>query len=259
MRGNMKKLSEIKLRQKEFIDQCRVKANNFIDSIECGNLEVILLSGSVARGDFMPGKFGGMIDLTVMKPKDSTVGAEDIFGKDEEPDIPYHCVKYSGEWFQIAFHDFITENDFNRLDESKKFALLESEILWERDGIYSDMMNKIDLGEKLDSEKKRGIGYINYLISDYKKDRWISREGYPQLHSNLSLAIQVAIRCLFYVNCKYAPAEDRRLYYSYDLTELPSGYSGVIGEIFRQDIYSYKDYTRREKVFIEEFLPFLKG
>ena len=256
----MKTLDNIIHQQKEYIAQCEFKTKRFIDSISLENIEVILLSGSVSRGDFMPGKYGGMIDLTVMKIKGSPLSASDIFGKDEEPEIPYHCVKYLGQGFQISFYEFIDISDFSSFDESKKYALLESKILYQKKNIYTSLLDNINnnLSKKLDMKKNNGIGYINYLLSGYKKNRWISREAYPQLHANLNKAIEVAIKCLFYNNSKYAPAEDRIFYYSYSLAKIDTNYEKIVRELLKQDIISFDDYKRREEIFLKLFLPMLK-
>ena len=256
----MKILDEIIHQQKEYIEQCEFKTKKFIKSISLDNIEVILLSGSVSRGDFMPGKYGGMIDLTVMKTEDSILTASDVFGENENPDIPYHCIRHLGQWFQIAFNEFIDSTDFEMLDESNKYAILESKILHDSNNRFTTVLEKINTGlsMKLNLEKNNGIGYINYLISGYKKDRWISREAYPQLHSNLNTAIQVAIKCLFYNNGKYAPAEDRIFYYSFDLPKTTDNYEKIVTELFKQEIMSFEDYKRREEIFIKLFLPMLR-
>lgn len=256
----MKKLSEIKQMQHEFIEECRLNAKDYIHSISTDELEIVLLSGSVARGDFMPGKLGGMIDLTVIRKKGSTATPLEIFGEDQEPEIPYHCIQNRGQWFQIAFHNIITESDFSQFDESKKFALLESIPLWTGGGTASLDLDNIRRNLKVELPKKleRALGFIHYYISEYKKDRWIRRGAYSQLHANLDNAINLAIKCLFYINGKYAPAEDRRLYYSYDLPQLPSGYNEMIEQLFNRNIMSYSDYQRRERVFQDKLLPILK-
>lgn len=46
-----------------------------------------------------------MFDLIVMKKQGSNITAEDIFGPDQDPPIPYHCVKVDNLWFAILFTD----------------------------------------------------------------------------------------------------------------------------------------------------------
>lgn len=75
---------------------------------------------------------------------------------------------------------------------------------------------------------------------------------------NLNRAIEVAIQCIFYNNNLYAPAEDRRLYYSYTLPKLSEDYSEILKNLYSQDIYSYSDYKRREDLFYKELLPLIQ-
>lgn len=257
----MKCLFEIKEKQRKFIDECNFKTKRFLNSIDKGGLEAILISGSVARGDFSPGKYGGNIDLTVMKNKDSTISPEQIFGKDEEPYIPYHCVSHFGQGFQIAFHDILTIDNFHNLDEAKKYSILESKLYWERSSSFSVLRDQVEasLNKELKEKLSEVLGYINYLLSDYKKSRWRSRNAYVQLHSNLNLAIDLSIKGLYYLNRSFSPAEDRRLYYSYDLKRLPNRFNLVIEQLFRQDINSLDDYLRREKIFNNTILKFLES
>ena len=37
---------------------------------------------------------------------------------------------------------------------------------------------------------EEALGYIHYLISDYKKDRYYRREAFVQMHENLNTAIR---------------------------------------------------------------------
>lgn len=255
----MKTLVEMKAAQKEYIRSCIERLNGLLALVDKSQLAAVLLSGSVSRGDFCPGSMGGMIDLTVIAKKDSKLSAEDIFGKDEDPFIPYHCIQRDGQWFSIAFHPYMDENDFSEFDEAKKFAFLESRLVWQYPGGYEKELEAIGNCAKTEQLKMKNdcIGYINYLLSDYKIDRWRRRDAYPQLHENLSTAVREAVKCLYYVNGKYAAAEDRRLYYSYALSALPLNYETLVAKLIRADIDSAADYRRRAALFEAELRPFV--
>ena len=246
-------------KQAVFISNLINDAISFINSINKSEIQTILLSGSIARGDYFPGKFGGMIDLTVMKKSGCTLSPEALFGKDEEPDIPYHCITVKKTHFQILFIDFIDYQAFQAFDEPRKFAFLESKILWDQDNKYNNELQNIEKYARIDQSNQLSscFGYISYLLSDYKKDRWYRREAFPQMHENLNTAIRLMIQCLYYINNSYAPAEDRRLYYSYSLKKLPQNYELDISELFKQDILSEADYSRREKLFNKIFMEFV--
>ncbi len=256
----MKKYRQMTDEQKDFIRECIVKANEFLADTDLSEIAAVLLSGSVARGDFNPGRFGGMTDLTVIKQKNSTLSAEEIFGKDEDPPIPYHCVRRKGQWFSIAFHSYIDETVFRSFDEAKKFAFCESRLLWQAQGAYSAELEAIAAVAQTEQRqyKANSVGYIHYLLSEYKCDRWLRRDAYPQLHENLSTAIRQAIMCLYYINKKYAAAEDRRLYYSYDLALLPQNYDTLVAGLLKADIDSAANYRRRSTLFHDELLRFVE-
>jgi len=246
-------------KQASFIEDRIGNARRFIDSIDKTNIQTILLSGSVARGDFDPGKYGGMTDLTVMKKPGTSVTAELLFGADDEPDIPYHCVTVNGTHFQILFLDFVDRENFQTYNEPRKFAFLESKILWDEDDKYAKELASIEKYSRVDQNKLLDscLGYIGYLLSDYKKDRWYRREAFCQMHENLNTSIRLILQCMYYVNRKYAPAEDRRLYYSYSLDKLPANYEETMNEIYRQEITSEDDYFRRESLLNKTLLDFV--
>jgi len=252
----MYKLSEMIDKQKDYVKQMKIHADDFIKWIDKKDIETILLSGSVSRGDYCPGPNGGMIDLIVMKKNESKITVEDVFGKNENPDIPYHCKKWNGEWFAILFTEFIDCNKFAELNEPRKFSVMESKILYDPEGKYGNEIKLIkkfvknDLKDKL----KKTVNYLQYIIG--KDARWEIRRAYPHMHNNLNIAIELGICSLYYLNGKYAPADDRKLYYTYELKKLPNNYEKLLEKLFEQKINSKNDYERRKKLFKEEFLPY---
>ncbi len=262
----MKSKEAVIAQQKDFVQGLRDRTSSFINSIDKSEIESILLSGSLSRADYFPrrkedGEYDGMVDLIVMRKKGSSITAEDVFGPDQDPPIPYHCVKANGTWFAILFTDIIDVEKFSQFEEPRKFSVLESQILYDPDGSYKNELARIhqfaqkEIQDKLDDS----LGYIHYLISDYKKDRWYRRDAFIQLHENLNTAIRAGIRALFYLNGFYAPAEDRALYYSHSLPELPGNYAQLISQACSQDTESEEDYFRREKLFMEKIVGFIEA
>ena len=252
--------------QKAFIKELKNKTWDFLNTIDKTEIETILLSGSVSRSDFFPrikenGEYDGMVDLIVMKKHGSKITAEEIFGPDQDPPIPYHCIKVDNLWFAILFTDFIDTDAFSKFEEPRKFSILESQILYDPNDSYKNELLKINQFVKQDLKNNLdgALGYIHYLISDYKKDRWYRRDAFVQLHENLNTAIRAGIRALFYINGFYSPAEDRALYYSHSLPNLPADYADLILQIYKQDISSEEDYFRREKVFMEKIVGFIEN
>ena len=261
----MKTKEVIIAQQKSFIQKMKNVTSALIDSIQKSEIETILLSGSVSRGDFFPkkkenGEDNGMVDLIVMRKKGSTVKPEEIFGPDQDPPIPYHCIKFQSVWFEILFTDFIDAESFSKFEEPRKYSILESQILFDPNDSYKNEFEKINQlkNEELPGYLQGTLGYIHYLISDYKKDRWYRREAFIQMHENLNTAIRAAVRCLFYINGFYSPAEDRSLYYSHSLEKLPENYGKMISQVCNQISDSQEDYFRREKLFMEKIVGFIE-
>lgn len=262
----MKNKEAIIERQKEFIQEIKNKVSDFINSIDKSEIETILLSGSLSRGDFFPrikdgGDIDGMVDLIVMRKKGSSIKAEDVFGPDQEPPIPFHCVKVNNLWYEILFTDFIDADTFTSYDEPKKFSVLESQILYDPNGSYKNELEKIKeyAREDLKNSLNNSLGYIHYLLSDYKKDRWYRRDAFIQLHENLNTAIRAGIRALYYLNGFYSPAEDRAIYYSHSLQKLPEKYEELIVQVCNQKTDSEEDYFRREKIFMDNIVGFIEN
>jgi hypothetical protein len=255
----MKLLPDISKKQSVYIDQLRKDILGYVSSIDKTNIEAILLSGSVARGDYYPGKYGAKIDLTFMKKRNSLITPESILGENLDKSIPYHCTEWCGYEFQIAFHDYIDLTSFQVQEESKKFALLESLIIFDPNHVYENDLISINKYVVVDHHylKTNFLSYIKYLLSDYKKDRWERRDAFPQMHQNLNTAFQQWLKCIYYTNGIYAPAEDRRLYYSYALKSLPPNYSLILVNFHKQDIGSETDYRRRESIFNSQLLPWV--
>ncbi len=91
---------------------------------------------------------------------------------------------------------------------------MESQILYDAKNFYQKELTKIKQFAKDDLKNNinNTLGYIHYLVSDYKEDRWLRRDDFIQLHENLNITIHAGIRDLFYINGFYAPTEEN---YSY--------------------------------------------
>ena len=264
----MKTKEKIISLQKEFINSLFYEVKKYVDKFDKSEIQTILLSGSVARGDFFYGDFGGMVDLIVIRKSNSKVKPEEVFGPDEKPPIPFHCVPlekkdFNGNviWLQIDFRDELNIDIFSKLDEAGKFSILEGIILYDTNQQYEkEFANFLQLQKTETKEYLNGtIDYINYLLSDYKTDRWFRREAFVQLHENLNMAIRMAVKCLYYINGSYQPAEDRFFYYSYSLMKLPPNYTELMIELQQQQFDSYEDYKRRENLFKTKFLSYLEN
>ena len=147
----MKNLNEMKARQKDFVGHLRGLTEKYVAGLEKEKIQTILLSGSVARGDYFPGKLGGYVDLIVMT-KEPNFDANTVFGKDIEPEIPYHCVETFIDdekiGFEIDIRPFVYVHKFETFDEPGKWSILESKILYDENDLFSKELSKIEFLKK---------------------------------------------------------------------------------------------------------------
>lgn len=260
----MKNLNEMKMQQKDFIAHLRALTEKYIYSLEKSKIQTILLSGSVARGDYFPGKFGGYVDLIAMT-KEPNFDKTSVFGKDIEPEIPYHCVETFIDdekiGFEIDIRPFVSVQEFKTFDEPKKWSTLESKILYDENDLFSNELSKIESLKKteLKSYFEKTLFEIEQLIGEYVCDKWLCRAAYVQLHENLNKAIELGIRCLYYINESYVAPDNRLSYYTYSFEKLPKNYERMMKMLMKQNISSRCDFFRRKELFEKEFLSWLKA
>lgn len=118
----MKTKEKIVIRQEEFINSLICEIKKFVENLDKSEIQTILLSGSVSRGDFFPGDFGGMVDLIVIRKANSKIKPEEVFGPNKKTFIPYHCVALEENdlngnviWLQIDFRDKLNVDVFSKI------------------------------------------------------------------------------------------------------------------------------------------------
>lgn len=250
--------------QSSFIGSLILAAKQYVSSVDKTGIQTILLNGSVVRGDFCTQNLGGYVNLVVMVKDEKSFDWEKIFGKAEEEFYIFHCVRKEicGRkiGFQIEKRPFESLGYFETLDENRRWAHLESEILYDENELFGRELLKINevMGNNLCQLMNRSLSYIGELISNYKEQKFYGRDCPQQLHENLNSAIRNAVKCLYYINGKYSAPEERALYYSFDLDKLPLDYENMMKNLYRQHIDSYEDYERRKKIFVEQFFGYLR-
>ena len=199
-----------------------------------------------------------IIQRKARKKLGKTVGE----GKNIEPQVPGHFIQYKDTYYQIKIYDETYLKEITKHNEPEKYAFFESKILFDRKGNKEKAIRKIknDIVKKeINTKFTENLMYAKYLINDYKVDRWKRRDAIIQLNQNLSKSIELCIKCLYYINGKYCPAEDRALYYSYSLQLKPDDYDHVIEEILLIKNQNIDEYLNREKTFKEKILAFLEA
>lgn len=130
----MIKFEQVKNRQSQNITQLIEEIKNFSTQILKPNAEILsgLLSGSIARGDYWPGKYGGAVDLTIFVENFSDFNAEEALGEDREEHIPGHFIKHDKQYYQIKIYDQKYFETFQMNNEAEKYAFFESIILFDK-------------------------------------------------------------------------------------------------------------------------------
>lgn len=263
----MKNLDEMRVQQREFVGHLRDLTEKIVEVLDKAQIQTVLLSGSVGRGDYFPGKLGGYVDLVVMTK--GAFDAEAVLGKDLEPEIPYHCVETEIDGEKIGFavdvRSFVSVEEFKDFEEARKWSILEAVILYDEVGRYAQEMEKIQAvkATELKSYFEITLFGVERLVSEYMCDKWMRRGAYVQLHENLNKAVELAIHCLYYLNGSYVGPDNRLSYYTYSFERLPGGSSAMYGKLMArlmaQKIWSRRDFLRRKALFEKEFLSWLKA
>jgi len=164
-------------------------------------------------------------------------------------------------FYQIKVYDEKYLINFVENNEAEKFSFFESRILLDKTKILGVTINKIYneiVKIEISENYQRSFRYMNYLINDYKVNRWIKRKAIIQLNQNLSNAIEISIKCLFYINGKYSPAEDRALYFSFELEKKPENYKEIIIDLLLVKELTLVKYMERVKVFKDRIIEYIK-
>ena len=123
--------------QHELIENLKTATKKYVSQLDKEGIQTILLNGSIKRGDFCTQHLGGYVDLVVMVKDEKIFNWKKTFGEAEEEFYIYHCVRKEIDGlkvgFQIEKRPFETLDYFETLDENRRWAHLESEILYDED------------------------------------------------------------------------------------------------------------------------------
>jgi len=237
----MKRLSVlINEQEKEVVElkETVIKINS--EKIAINNsISGALLTGSVARGDARIGSFGIHIDLALVLRKKSDINIEQIFGKDEQPYIPYHCVSITDK-VGLAI-EIMEENDLWKIREMPEpviFAKNESIILDDKKGIL-EKWKKECFAISEDQKKQRALNNyfrFNYLTGDYRLEKWSYREAWIQIAQNFNEANECYCNFLYCINGMFIPRKDWLTYLTYEMEIKPDEHEEFIIKMYESQI-----------------------
>jgi predicted nucleotidyltransferase len=194
-----------------------------------------LLTGSVARGDARIGPFGIMIDLTIIVASKHDINLDVLFGTDEEPFIPYHCVSIQDK---IGLAIKVLEEGelakIRELDEPSIFALNESEILDDKKGILKKWKREsFEITEAQKKERTLNQYFrFNYMTNAYRFEKWSYRKAWTQIAQNFNEANECYCNFLYCINNMFIPRKDWLTYLTFELENKPQHH-----QIYMQKLY----------------------
>ena len=199
----------------------------------------VLLTGSVSRGDARVGPFGVMIDLAIVVNNRKDFDPEPVFGPDEEPLIPFHCVNVQDK---ISIAAEILEEpelwEIREESEARIFAMNESVILYDKTGKLSEWKKEcfsLNAGQ-IKERAMRHYYRFCYLTGEYRFEKWNHREAWSQLSQIFNEANECYCSFLHCINGGFVPRKDWLVYLTYDLDILPERHQDYINKIYAGEL-----------------------
>ncbi|OHD55539.1 MAG: hypothetical protein A2Y33_00850 [Spirochaetes bacterium GWF1_51_8] len=209
----MKKLDQMVREQAEYCRGLRENARAFAEDINRKIVnDAVLLSGSASRGDARQGRYGLLVDLTLVTPGGDT-DLSKTYGASTEPGIPFYCTVFSNTGFQIKQVSRASLTDTSK-PESECFALAESIVLGENDTRISGELAR-HYPKKQAPRKEtamQNFRRFRYLCGDYRYEKWEWRQAYTQMAQNFHEAFECFCGFIYAVNGSFIPRKDWLVY-----------------------------------------------
>lgn len=258
----MKTFGEVLKEQKSEVEELRSLAETINREKFIPNNEIIgvLLTGSIARGDARITPPGLLIDLSILVNKRGDISLDDLFGEDEEPGIPYHCVTVK-ENVKVAI-EIIEESDIWKIREKTEpeiFAKNESIILNDKMGILKIWKNQyfIITDEQARQRALKNYFRFRYLTEDYRFEKWKYRKAYIQILQNFNEAGECYCSFLFCINKKFIPRKDWLTYLTYELNIKPGDHESFMKILYTSIIE--EEFVLEKKELLHEIENWMKG
>lgn len=237
----MKLFSQVKQENKQFMEELKTNVQHFVGGIDKNGISMIMLTGSVARGDFKPHpKLGGKVELLVY----GTFEKEKLnclFGPNEDKDISYHCCSKDGVEYKIDYKlsPHLNLYDFkNEHCEPFLRSFDEGEVLY-IDDRYKEVYSSIKAF--LHFEKKRlqdenDVWKILSIQDEYQIDKWKNRDFNEQTSFNRQIWFDNFLNHLYHLNGQFIPPQNRKLYYAMELEIKPEDFVEDVQRWFGKDL-----------------------
>ena len=247
----MKTLPVLINEQKDTVTRLREIASDFIGPyINRPEIIGVLLTGSVARGDARISPYGGIyIDISIVISDEADFDLTKTFGESAEPYIPKHCIKIKKD-IGIAI-ETIKMSDLLRIrefSESHIFAKNEAIILFDKEHVLTTWKNEAFkiTGEEIKSRSLQRFFRFDYLVNDYRMEKWMYREADTQIMQNFNEATEAYLEFLFCINGEFIPRKDWLVYLSYELNEKTEKHEPIVKRLYTSDISQTGIQARRK-------------
>ncbi len=256
----MKTFTQLLNEQKAEVKQLRQITEKLNEEKIVANRQITaaLLCGSLARGDARSGPFGLMIDITLIVENKQLINLTDIFGKDEEPFIPYHCIKID-EKHGFAF-EVIEVKELLKIreqSESTIFAKKESIILKDsKDFLKNWKLECFTISsEEIRKRSLRNYFRFCYLTDEYRFEKWNSRDAYCQISQNMNEAAECYCNFIYCINKEFIPRKDWLVYLSFEQKITPNQHKEFINKLYTSNL-NKKDISKKNNTIktIQEWM-----
>jgi hypothetical protein len=224
----MKSLADLRREQAALCASLTEAASSFAQRLaQHPEVEAVLLTGSVARGDARQAPLGLLVDVLVLSDS-GQVPLETVFGPSAEPEIPFYCPTVAGTGFQVSQESL--ECFAAPKSEAESFALAESKVLYDRN-------DKVGIRLATEFASHQGprqqaamdaFWRFQYLGGPYRWEKWEHRQAWAQLAQNAHEAFEGFCAFTCARNGKFVPRKDWLVYVLYDLPNVPPGLPGLI-------------------------------
>ncbi len=233
----MKYLSEVVKEQKREVAELR----SIVESICCEkivpneSIRGALLTGSVARGDARVGPHGVLIDIALLVGDKQRIALDAIFGVDEKPSIPFHCVMITetvGLQIQTLGKDDLL--GIRDMPEATIFAMYESQIIDDKDSLLRNWKdtNFHITPQEMKSRAMRHFHRFSYLTGDYRFEKWSRRGAWTQIAQNHNEAAECYCSFLHCINGRFIPRKDWIAYLTYELLTKPEKHEQYMSQLY---------------------------
>jgi hypothetical protein len=257
----MKHFPQLIIEQKtEVLELKKILQQILEEKIYCNTqIKGALLTGSVARGDARVEPYGIMIDLILIVKRKEDISLEKIFGKDEEPYIPYHCVSITDK-VGLAIEIIEEKNlyEIRNQPESVIFSKNESIIIYDKESILIKWKNecfKIS-EEQVKSRALNSYFRFSYLTGEYRLEKWMYREALVQVEQNFHEASECYCNFLYCINGYFIPRKDWLTYLTYELNEKPENHNHFLQSLYTSSLDN--ESISRKNIIIQEIENWMK-